>query len=197
LDLDFEVPQGGSDAANDFAGPQLLAEEHERSIFETADSAEKVIRESFVVGIDATTGQLAFENRISRCELRTRAGAESFSLEAVQERFKRGMRRGGNYDRAMRGFAEGDLMALAEVAQAVEMAKEVERPGFVAGYGGKDAAPDACRIVPANGLAMFIRFSQLEADGPDVRAEVERFDFEEVHLLLREIGRRKFFEEFG
>jgi hypothetical protein len=188
LDLYVEALQGGADAANDLACPQLLAEEHERTIFEAAHGAEKIIRECFVVSIHAPAGQLAFESGVPGCELRTRAGAESFALKAVQERFQRGKGWSGDYDGAMGGFAEGDLMPLAEITQAIEVAEEVEPPGSVAGHSGENAAPNAGRIRTANRLAVFVRLGQFEADGADIGAEVKGFDFEEVHLVLRGIG---------
>src|ERR1700730_1191194 len=44
-DFDFLAFEGGSQASNDFAGPELFTEENQGAVFESADGAEKILGE--------------------------------------------------------------------------------------------------------------------------------------------------------
>ena len=73
------------------------------------------------------------------------------------------------------------MVAVAKIAYAVDVAEEIERPGFGAGRGAQDAAPDFRGVRSSHRLAILIPFGQFEADGADIGTEIERLDFEDVH----------------
>jgi len=174
------VGEGGADAANDFAGPEFFGEEDEGAIFEIADGAEKVAGEGFVVGVDAVAGEFTFEGSIAGCERGAGAGAERLVLKAIEESFESGLLGRRNDERMLGGVAEGDLVAGAVVAKAIEVAEEIERPRVGGGGGDKDAGPDGRGAGAADRLAVLAGFGEIEADGADVVAEVERLDVKKV-----------------
>ena len=88
-------------------------------------------------------------------------------------------------DGVLGGFAVGDLLAPAIIAQAVEMAEKIERPIFRSGDGGEQARPDSGRVRATDGFTIFVCCGELQAHGADVSAEIERFDFEQVHGFIR------------
>ena len=83
-----------------------------------------------------------------------------------------------------RGLAKGDLVTLQIIAQTIEMAEKIERPDFRSRDRRQHARPDSGRVGSADGLAIFVRFGELEAHGADVVAEIEWFNFEEVHGFI-------------
>src|SRR5580693_10242624 len=80
----------------------------------------------------------------------------------------------------MTRFAENDLVALAIILHAIEVAEEIECPRRGGCSGGEDAAPNFCGILTANRFAIFVRFHQLEADRAHIRAKIERLDVEQI-----------------
>src|SRR5579863_480038 len=81
--------------------------------------------------------------------------------------------RDGNASRA--GFSPGNIFGAAEFAEAVEMADEVERPGFAADESGNCGIPNGqCFGTCGWGIGAF--FGEIEADGADVGAKIQRLD---------------------
>ncbi len=179
----METVEGGADSANDFTGPEFLTEQHERTILEIADSTEKIVGKSRVVGIDAAAREFPLDFRIAISETRTGARAKRLVLETVEKFFECLRVRSGNDKRAVGSVAIGDVATVAKIANAVQMAEEIERPWLRRRSGEQDASPDFGGIGAADGLAIFVVFGEFDADGADVRAEVERFYFEHVHGL--------------
>ena len=179
-DFDVEAVKGGPGPADDFAGPALLTQQNEGAILKIADGTEKILGESGVVGVDATAGEFAFEFGVVS-NTRTGARAEGFILKTVNKFLQSVDVRRGNYDTALIGVAIGDGVAVAKGVDAVEMAEKVENPRFGCGRGDEDARPDFGGVGAARRFTIFIRFGQFEADGANVRTEIERFYFEDVH----------------
>src|SRR5579864_4847130 len=80
----------------------------------------------------------------------------------------------------MTRFAENDLVALAIIFHAIEVAEKIERPRRGGGSGSEDAAPNLGGGWAANGFAIFIRFHQFEADRSHIRAQIERLDIQQI-----------------
>ncbi len=157
-DLDVLAFEGWPGAADNFTGPQLLAEDDERAIFKIADGAEEIFRECSVVSVNAAAGEFAFECGIAFGERATGTGAKSFALKTVDERFKDSEFGRGDDDRVFGGFAVGDLMALAIIAQTIEMAEKIEPPVFGGGDSQENARPNLRSVGAADGFAIFVGF---------------------------------------
>src|SRR3984957_9316804 len=134
------------------------------------------------MGVGAPVGQLAFESGVAFCNERPSAGAERLVLKAVEGGLERGEFGRRNYHRTATGLAILEMVKLAVIADAVEMAEKTEGPNFVGGSGAQDTAPNLSGIGTANRLAILVGFGQLQADSANIRTQVERLDIEEVHL---------------
>src|ERR1700746_418458 len=80
----------------------------------------------------------------------------------------------------MTRFAENDLVALAIILHAIEVAEKIECPRRGGSSGSENAAPNFCGILTANRFAIFVRFHQLQADRAHIRAQVERLDVKQI-----------------
>lgn len=156
--IDIKAFEDGTNPADDLAGPQLFAEQYERAILKIADPAEKIVWIGFVVSVHTALGEIAFESGITRFDQLAGTRAERFFLEPVDQGFQFWKLGSGNHDAALRRFAEGDLVITAILAEAVEMAEEIEGPLVFAGCGPQHAAPDARGVIAADWLAVLIVF---------------------------------------
>jgi hypothetical protein len=88
-------------------------------------------------------------------------------------------------------------MTPAKIADAIQVTEKIKSPGLRGGGGLEDATPDSSGIGSADRLAIFVGFDELEANRANVGTQVERLDFEQVHLLLLEVSVGKLFLKIG
>ncbi len=69
-------------------------------------------------------------------------------------------------------------MRSAEIADAIQVAIEIERPGFFPGQRGEDAAPSINAFLAADRFAIDAGSNKFNADGLNIRAKIERFHIE-------------------
>src|SRR5271163_556800 len=81
VNLDVEVLDHRAHPTDDFTRRDLLAEKHQRAIFESANSTEEIIGECIVISISAAPRQFSFERRIACKYACARTCAECFSLK--------------------------------------------------------------------------------------------------------------------
>src|ERR1700733_1202707 len=169
-DFDVLAFERRADAANHFASPQLIAEENQRAVFESTDSAEKIIVERSVVSIHTAAGQLSFESCVAFGYQCSGTGAERLVLETVDQRFQGGEFGCRDYDGMAVGFAIFDFVLVAIVAQTVKMAEEIESPSLIGGSCAQNAAPNSRGIGASNRLAILVGFREFKSSGANIRA---------------------------
>lgn len=192
-DFDVLAFEGRADAANDFADGQFFAEQDEGAVFESASGTEEILFVGGVVTVDSPSGEIAFEGGVGSGGWRAGTSAEGFCLEAIEKRLETFEFGSGDDDDVFAGFAKRNLVQRAVIADAIDVAEEVEDPGFVCSDGAKNAGPDPGGLLAANGFAVFVRFGELEADRADIVAEIERLDFEKYHRAIRPRGAAEIF----
>lgn len=182
MDLNFKARKSRASPASDFTGPKALAQDHQRAVFRREDGAKEISGISGVVSVHAAPRQLIFEGKVSCFQRPASTNAESLSFKALEELRELFSGERGNDNAPRRGFAELDFPRFAELAQAVEMAEEVERPNFGAGNRGNNTAPDLSGFSSARRL-LILALDQIQTDGANIRSKVEGLDFENEHLL--------------
>src|SRR5712664_3243235 len=172
--VDVKFLHGWANAANHLGGPERLAEESRPAIFRLADRTECVPRVSGLVGIEAATRELLLQLGIAVLRRTAGTDTEGFTLEAEEEFFQLRFAGLRQHQAALGGFAIVNFVKLAEFANALKVAEEINDEKFIRRESRKDGRPNKCRIFAADGFAT-LGSEQLEADGLDIRAEVESF----------------------
>src|SRR5208337_2336976 len=103
-------------------------------------------------------------------------------------------------ERAYSRFSVGDLLTVAIIAHAFDMAEKIDHPGFGPRRRRQHAAPNARRLFAARRLAVGVVLYKIKSDGLYIRAQIQAFDIKQIHLgfvldLRRELlteGRRLF-----
>jgi hypothetical protein len=176
-DVDVEGLKSGPDATDDFGWPEGFAEESDPAAARLADTAKGVAGIGGLVGVQAAMEEFAFESGI--CVLRggANAKAERFRFETgeeLAENFDRGL---GNHKAAGGGSAVSDVERIAEIADPVQVAEEIEDEGFRCGKGKEGSGPDFGGLRAAERLAAF-SLDELEAEGFDASAKFQGLDSE-------------------
>ena len=99
---------------------------------------------------------------------------EGFAFEALEEFFELRFARLRQHQAAFGGFAVVNFVKVAEFANAVDMAEEINDEEFICGEGGKYGGPNDGCVLAAHRLAAF-RSEQLKSDGLNIGTKVESF----------------------
>jgi len=185
-DIDVEGLKSRADAADEFAGPEGSAEQCDPAVAGLADGAKGVAWIGRLVGVQTAVGELSFEIGIFVLCGGTNAKAEGFGFEAGEQLTEEFEGRLGNDQATGGGFAAGDAVRCAKIADALEVAKEIHDEGFRRGKSEQGRGPDGSGFGTAEGFAAF-GFDEFEANGLDPRAEVHGLDVEGIG---RKIGKR-------
>lgn len=150
-----------------------------------------------MVGVHAASSQFALQGRIPGLNGAACPRSKSLEQESIEESLEHGSLRAWDYDGALAGLAKGYLVAFTKIADAIEVTEKIERPGLGTRGSRQRASPDARSVISANGLAILIRLDQLEPHGAYTRAEIERFDIQQVHYDSSDALPAKFFWNSG
>ena len=129
-DVHIKWLQGRTNAADDFAGPQGLAEQGDPAVAGFADGATAVTGIGGLVGVQAAVGEFTFEGGIFICGSGANAKAESFVGEAGEEKAQKLFRGSRDNQAARRCFTNGDGVRSNEFADTLEMAEEIDDIGL-------------------------------------------------------------------
>jgi hypothetical protein len=178
-DIDIERLKSGADAADDLGRPEGIAEDGDPAIAGFADRTKSVPGIGGLVGVQATTGEFGFERWILTLRGGSNAKAESFRFETEEqgaEDLDRGL---GNHEATRGGLAVSDVVRIAEVANAIEVAEEIEDTGIRRGKSEQCGGPDRGGFGAADGFAAF-GFDEFEAEGFNVSAELQGLDVQGI-----------------
>jgi len=166
-----------ANAADDFGGPERLAEERHPAVFGLANGTKSVTGTCRLIGIEAAARELFFELGVAVLRQTTGTDTKGLAFEALEEFLELGLARVRKYQTTFGGFAVVNFVKLAEFANAVDVAEEVHNEEFIRSESGENGGPNGGCVFAADGFTAF-GIEQLEANGFDIGAEVEGFDIE-------------------
>src|SRR5438445_9845971 len=141
-DINVEFLHCRANAANDFGGPERLAQERDPAVFRLAHGTKSITSVRRLIGVEAPARQVLLQ--VGVAVLRRAAGAdtEGLALEALKKFFNLRFAGLREDQTALGCFAIVNLVKLAEFADAFEMTKEIDDKEFVGGESGKDTSPN-------------------------------------------------------
>ena len=134
-----------------------------------------------VIGVGTLARKFFFERRVACRGQSAGARSEGLGLETGEQFFELHRLGVRNYEAARFGFAKFDAVRSAEIADAIQVAEEIQPPRFFRGQRGQDAAPGFHRFLSADRFAIDAGINEFNADGFNIRAKIERFNVEDVH----------------
>ena len=181
-----------ANAADHFRRPKRLAEERGPAIFRLADGAKDVTGVCGLIGVEASPRKLLFEFGVSALRQATGAHSESLALKALKKLFELRFAWLRNHQAALGCVVVVNFVKLAEFANAIEMAEEINDKEFVRSQRRNNSGPNQGCLFAAHRLAT-LRFEQFKADCFDVGAEVKRFNIERKRRQLQSAGIERWF----
>jgi hypothetical protein len=145
-DVNVKFLHRRANTANDFGGPERLAEERDPTVFRLADGAKSVAGVRRLIGVKTASRegplQLGVCVGIAALHWTASADAEGLTLEALEKFLKLRFGWLRQHETAFSGFAIVNFVKLAEFADAVEVTEEVHDKEFIGSESGKNAGPN-------------------------------------------------------
>src|SRR5713101_4413557 len=184
-DIDVELLCRGTNAADDLGGPEGFAEQGHPAVFGFADGAKSVASILGLVGIEPAPRKLFFQSGVAALHRTASANTKSLALKVLEEFLELRFAGPREHQAALGGFPELNFVQLAEFADAIEMAEEIDHKEFIDRQRRENRGPNHSRVLAANRFAA-LRLQEFESNGFDVTAEIQRFY---VHREWRQFQR--------
>src|SRR5882762_3090812 len=131
-----------ANTANDFGGPERLAQERDPAVFRLAHGTKSITSVRRLVGVEASSREVLLQLGVAVLRRAAGADTEGLALEALKKFFELRFAGLRQHQAALGCFAIVNFVELAEFADAVEMTKEIDDKEFVGGESGKDGSPN-------------------------------------------------------